>query len=131
MADTNFTSIATDNMSSTEAEQRHFVRVVTLGTAVTEYVCIPTGGNIVQCDCVISGALTTADETITLKNAAGTNMTGGVITITQSGSAAGDVDTVTPTANNSFAESAAMQIAVGGENGAARTASLTFTLSIT
>ena len=44
----------------------------------------------------IHGAITSVDETITLKRS-GVAMTGGVITIAFTGSAAGDVDTTSAT----------------------------------
>ena len=58
-------------------------------------------------------------------------MTGGTITITQASSAAGDVDSASPSANNTFSAGQKLQIAVGGENGSAVSATLSLLLQIT
>ena len=42
------------------------------------------------------------------------NMADGLITVTQAGSAAGDVDSAAPTTNNSFAVGGAMSLTVAG-----------------
>jgi len=95
---------------------------VILGTA--GQVCVPTPipGKVVNIKSAISEALTTADEVLTFKNAAGSSM--GAITITQSGSAVGDVDELSPTSNNDVVEGGFIEIEMGGENGTAAIANL-------
>jgi len=55
------------------------------------FVRSPVRGKIVRIGTIIGAAVTTADATITT-SIAGTAITGGAFTITQSGSAAGDED---------------------------------------
>lgn len=67
--------------------------------ASSAFAVAPCRGKIIKMGSVIYNAITSADSAITSK-IAGTAITGGAWTITQSGSAAGDVDTATPTAAN-------------------------------
>lgn len=88
----------------------------------TYYVNVGHAGTISKIYSVIDGSVSTADITITAQ-IAGTPLTNGVITITQSGSAAGDKDECTPTANNVFnSAGGALQLVVtgGGSGGAPR-----------
>ena len=57
----------------------------------------PIKGIITEVGTMLGAAASTADATVTT-SIAGTAITGGVITITQSGSAAGTTSTATPTA---------------------------------
>lgn len=118
-------------MTAAELAQRTMVVPITLGTADNYDIVIPYTGTVTNVYTVIDRALTTADETLTLQNNAGSGMTGGVITITQSGSAEGDIDSVTPTANNTFTAGQKMRIVIGGENGAAARATVTIVVQIT
>lgn len=59
----------------------------------------PFDATVQEIKTVLNSALATGDATVTVA-IAGVNITGGVVTITQAGSAAGDVDTATPTAAN-------------------------------
>ena len=117
--------------TTTEIDQRTVVFQVTLGTADDQHIVIPYGGNITTLYSVIDQALTTADETLTFKNNAGTSMTEGVITITQSGSADGDIDSATPSANRTFAAGEKMTVSIGGENGTAAICHITALINIT
>lgn len=77
---------------------------------------------VVAASTVLGGAITVADATVTLKKGS-TAMTGGVITIANSGSGAGDIDTCTPTAGNEFNGSTDyLAIVAGGESTDAQTA---------
>ena len=107
-----------DGITATAAEmdQRVVTADITLGTAGSTYVVSPWAGDISAAYSVIMGALATASEVLTLKNNAGTTMTGGTITIAQSGSAAGDIDSSTPTANNSVTAGQKVQITTNGSN---------------
>lgn len=64
----------------------------------TVYLAIPKAGTVVRCATVLMGALSGADLGVTVANSAAATM--GTITITQSGSAAGDVNAVAPSSNN-------------------------------
>lgn len=83
------------------------------------YLVSPHAGTISAVYSVIDSAVLTADVTITGKIGA-TAITNGVVTITQSGSAAGDIDTATPTAANVLTAGQAMNFTVTG-GGAAGT----------
>lgn len=99
------------------------VRIATLvGAGVTRIVS-PSKGRITKLRSVIDGVLTTGDATITaaINGAAVTN---GVITITQAGSAAGDVDVATPTALNEVNVGDVISLTVGGTNATATPATV-------
>lgn len=71
------------------------------------YLPVPVSGTITRVDTVINGALATADATVQLQYGANAGAlanvgsgTTGRVTITQSGSAAGDVDSATPATTN-------------------------------
>jgi hypothetical protein len=83
----------------------------------------PFKGRIVRADTVLNAALATGDATVTLA-IAGTPVTGGVVTATQSGSAAGDVDTATPSAANTFTQGQLITATVGGASTATATLDL-------
>jgi hypothetical protein len=101
------------------------VRVTTLVGTNTYRVPCPFSGKVVQVYSVIEGALTTGDATLTAKIGS-TAITGGVLTITQSGSAAGDVDEAVPTAANTVLEGGVLSVTVGGTNDAAVAANVVF-----
>ena len=94
----------------------HFVLNVEeadVSTAGSVYVVAPSDGQIEKCYSVISGAIGTADAVVTVK-INGTAVTDGTITITQSGSAAGDVDSCTPSAANAFVAGDYIEFATSG-----------------
>jgi hypothetical protein len=79
-------------------------------------VVAPVAGDITDLQSVLQeAALATGDATLTF-SINGTPVTGGVITITQSGSAAGDVDSATPSAANTVAIDDVIECTVGGTN---------------
>ena len=86
-----------------------------VSTAGQTYVPVPGNieGDIVEIRSCLGGAIGTADVTLTAK-IGGTAVTGGAITITQIGSAAGDTDVVYPTAANSVAAGDAIEIETDG-----------------
>lgn len=89
----------------------HFMDLSAVGST---YVVSPIAGTISSIHSVIDQAIATADTTLTAK-IGGVNVTNGVITIAFSGSAAGDVDSATPTAANTVTAGQAIEIACGGE----------------
>lgn len=88
-------------------------KIEDVSTAGQVYVPVPDGGKIVKVITALNGALGTANAVLTLK-IGGTAVTGGSITITQSGSAAGDVDTCVPTAANEVSEDDTIEIETNG-----------------
>ena len=71
--------------------------IADISTAETVYVPVPYSGNVVSVVGVLEGAITGSDATITVDDNAGNAMA--AITVSQSGSAAGDVDSATPATN--------------------------------
>jgi hypothetical protein len=88
-------------------------------------VVSPAAGTLKKIHTVIDGALTTGDATLTTKINA-TNVTTGVVTITQAGSAAGDKDSATATGANTIVAGDTLSVTVGGTN-----ASTTVTAEVT
>ena len=86
-----------------------------VSTAGQIYVPVPNGfdGEIIEITTALNGAIATADATLTAK-IGGTAVTGGAITITQSGSAAGDIDTVYPSAARTVRAGQAVEIETDG-----------------
>jgi hypothetical protein len=85
-----------------------------LSTAESHYLVCPLAGNITKIWSVIDKAIATADTTLTAKIAT-VAVTSGVITIAFTGSAAGDVDSATPSGANTVTAGQALEIACGGE----------------
>lgn len=90
-----------------------FVHTCILSTDVDEYIVFPQAGTVVGIYSVINQTIATAPETIVFKNGSDAL---GTITIADSGSGAGDVDSLIPTVNNVFAAGEAMLIEIGGES---------------
>ena len=89
------------------------VTIDNISTAGQVYVVSPFTGTISRVYSVINGAIGTADATLTPK-IAGVAVTDGAITVAFSGSAAGDVDSSTPTAANTITAGAAIEIETDG-----------------
>ena len=89
-----------------------------VSTASTIYLGVPFAGTVTKVVTVLAGSLTTADATITVKDAAGSSM--GTLTITQSGSAAGDVDTLSPVSNNTVANDSRISVETNGSSDTTR-----------
>lgn len=98
------------------------------GTAVTRVVA-PYAGTIEKIYSVTDGALTTGNAILTF-SINGTPITTGVITITQAGSGAGDVDSCTPSAANVVAAGDVIECTVSGTNDAAKTAAVSMKLIV-
>jgi hypothetical protein len=106
------------------------IRDIDLVGANTEVkrVVSPIAGTIDKIYSVIDGALTTGDATLTAKIGA-TAITTGAIIVTQAGSAAGDVDSVEPSAANVLAAGNVLSITVGGTNDAAKLGHVIFLIT--
>lgn len=84
-----------------------------VSTAGQIYVVAPDAGRIVKIQSALNGAIATANAVLTAK-IGGTAVTNGAITIAYSGSAAGDVDSCSPTAANSVTAGQAIEIETNG-----------------
>ena len=90
------------------------------------YLPIPYAGTISKIQTTLSGAITGSDVIFTFYNSAGSSM--GTITVTQSGSAAGDVDVLTPASNNTTTASDYIRVNCNG--GASSHTDLWFVVSV-
>ena len=102
-------------------------KVTDISTAGSTFVAVPDGGNIVKIITTIKNAITTADAAITFE-IGGTAVTNGAITVTQSSSAAGDVDTSVPTAANRVEEDGTIEIISDGSSATACEMIVTFVI---
>lgn len=101
-----------------------------VSTAGDIYIPMNFAGTVTEVRSVINGAIATADVDLTMK-INGVAMTGGVLTIAFSGSAAGDIDTVSPTATNVFTAGQYLQVTSDGASTNAIDATLMFTITRT
>lgn len=104
------------------------VKLDDISTAGQIYVVSPVAGTISKIYSVINGAIATADAVLTSK-IGGTAITNGAITVANSGSAAGDVDSATPTALNTITAGAAIEIETNGAS--TNTVEVVITIEIT
>ena len=99
-----------------------------VSTAGDIYIPMNFAGSIDYISSVIDGALGTGDVTLTCK-INGTAITSGAITITQASSAAGDVDSATPTALNNITSGQYIQVTSDGASTNTVAAWLMFTIT--
>jgi len=86
------------------------------------YVPIPFAGTVSKVLTVLEASISSSDSIVTVKNSAGASM--GTLTITASGSAAGDIDTLSPASNNIVTADSFITIESNG--GSTNTAKLRF-----
>ena len=102
-------------------------KVTDISTAGSTFVAVPDVGNIVKIYTSIKNAITSADAAITFE-IGGTSVTNGAITVTQAGSAAGDVDSSTPSAANRVEEGGSIEIISDGASATACEMIVTFVI---
>lgn len=123
---TSFAKIDSDNIDTTSIfnTNKYFITFTwdDLSTANTQYLPIPIAGTVTKIWSALEAAITTGDAVFTFSNNADASM--GTLTITQSGSGAGDVDSLEPASNNTFTAGQRMKIGCDGGPGAAQTAML-------
>jgi hypothetical protein len=103
------------------------VTLADVSAQTSAWVVSPVDGYIKEFYSTISAAITGADCVVTLKLAT-VAVTGGVITIANASSAAGDVDSAFPTALNYVTKGQVIEVASGGES--STTSIGTFTIVI-
>lgn len=103
------------------------VMITDVSTAGQIYVTPGFDGYIKKIHTALNGAIATADAVLTPK-IGGTAVTGGAVTIAYTSSAAGDVDSATPTAANQFTQSQAIEIETNGAS--TNTVSVVVTLEL-
>lgn len=102
-------------------------RLDDVSTASSVYVVAPIAGTVSKIYSVLQGAITVADSVVTA-SIGGVNLTNGSLTVAQSGSAAGDVDSCTPTANNTVSAGQAIKITTDGASTTAAALLLTIVI---
>lgn len=102
-----------DGTSIFNTNRAVFQAVLTdVSTAETIYIAIPFACTVTRVVSVLQGAISGADATVTCRDNGGTSM--GTLTVAYSGSAAGDVDILTPSTNNTFSANQRMAIQTDG-----------------
>ena len=86
-------------------------RIEDVSTAGQVFILSPFAGTVLKVSSVLNGAITAADAVLTVKTAGGT---AGTITIANAGSAAEDIDTLTPSANNTVLAGGLIEIETSG-----------------
>lgn len=109
-----------DGVTSTAAELDAYVihcTIEDISTGQSDWVVAPHAGDITGIWSVIDGVITGADAALSFE-IGGTAVTGGGITIANAGSAAGTVDTSSPSAANTLTAGQALEcITDGGSTG--------------
>jgi hypothetical protein len=96
-----------------------------VSTASSTFVPIADSGDIVYIVTALQGAITSADAAITFE-IGGTAITGGAITVANSGSAAGTVDSATPTAANRVERGGTIEMITDGASSGTKKLLVTF-----
>jgi hypothetical protein len=78
------------------------VHFTDISSAQSIYVPNPFAGSVSRVTSVLAGAISGGDVTVTIKDSSAASM--GTLTITQSGSAVGDVDSLNPSSNNTVTD---------------------------
>lgn len=108
-------TLATDDVALKGVSDDFFIlngSIADISTAGQTYLVSPFAGTVFAVYSAINGTIATADADLTVKTAAGTV---GVITVAESGSAAGDVDSLTSgLANTAVAAGATVEIETDG-----------------
>jgi hypothetical protein len=131
---TSWAKVGISNINTSSIKQlnkKEFTYTIdTINTAASYYLVIPYAGSISKIWSVIDGSFTGSNTILSfeINNVAVTN---GNITITQSGSAAGDVDSSTPTAANTLTAGQALEIICDGGATSDVKCTLTIELDIT
>lgn len=99
--------------------------VANLSGTATYGIPSPVAGTVTKIWTRLKGALSVGDATLTAAIGA-TPITNGVVTIAESGSAAGDIDSATPSAANTVAVGSDLNVTVGGSNGSVVGATVVF-----
>lgn len=121
----------TDGVTATATELNETfltVEIVDVSTASSVWVVSPHAGTVSKIYSVINGTIATAPAVLD-PQIGGTSITDGGISITESGSAAGDIDSSTPSAANVVTAGQAIEVATSGAS--TNTISAVITLVIT
>lgn len=100
-----------------------------VSTASTAYAVVPFSGTLSQVYSVLHAAITGADSTVSILNHAG--LSAGTLTVSFSGSAAGDIDSLTPASNNTFTAGQKIGVSTDGLSSTAARLSVTLVFTVT
>lgn len=103
------------------------VEIPDISTADQRHIAPGFSGKIVRATSCLGGAITGSDADLTLK-ISGTAVTGGVITVATSSSAAGDIDTAIPTGANTFTATDHIEVETDGASSGAQEVVVTLEL---
>ena len=98
-----------------------------ISTASSTFVAVPDGGKVIKIITALQGAISGGDAAISFE-IGGTAITGGGITVANSGSAAGDIDTAEPTAANQVEEGGSIEMITDGGSTGAKKLLVTFVI---
>lgn len=128
---TAFAKVGASNINTSSIFSTNLYTVTIMMTDVSApssvYAVIPRASTLSKVYTTLQSAITVADSTVTVKNAGG--LSAGTITVSQAGSAAGDVDSLTPVANNTFTAGQVCTITTDGAS--TTTAALFIVLELT
>ena len=88
-------------------------KITNISASGSTFVPVPDGGRVIKIITSIKNAISSANAALSWE-IGGTAITGGAITVATSGSAAGDIDTATPTAANEVAEDGSIEMITDG-----------------
>ena len=101
--------------------------IADISTASSTFVPVPDSGKIIKIITALQGAISGGNSAISFE-IGGTAVTGGGITVANSGSAAGDVDTAEPTAANQVEEDGTIEMITDGASTGAKKLLVTFVI---
>lgn len=103
------------------------LKLTTISTAGQVYFYCPYAGTLTKVTNVLNGAIATADATLTVKTQAGT---AGTITVAYSGSAAGDIDSLTVVSNGAITAGSLIEVETDGASTNAVETNLTLEIAL-
>ena len=116
LKDLNVTAAQVNQLTNADAVKKVIIAKITdLSTSGSTFVVCPFAGTISKIYSTIKNSISVADAALTFE-LDGTAITGGAITVAYDGSAAGDVDSATPTANNTVTAGQAIEIITDGSS---------------
>ena len=101
--------------------------IADISTASSTFVAVPDGGKIIKIITALQGAISGGNAGISFE-IGGTAVTGGGITVAHSGSAAGTIDSVEPTAANQVEEGGSIEMITDGASTGANKLNVTFVI---
>lgn len=103
------------------------VKIVDVSTAGQVFFFAPFAGTLTKVTSVLNGAIITADAVLTVKTQEGT---AGTITIANSGSATGDIDSLTVSSNATVTAGSLIEIETTGASGNTIAVDLTIEIAL-